>query len=48
MAPGVADCAGSFPGYRILGGNVDRAIVGVLASLVNLILALLFAGGGVY
>jgi hypothetical protein len=45
---GAAASAGSFPSYRIFGGTVDRAIVGVLASLVILILALLFAGDGVY
>ena len=45
---GTADLAGAFPSYRILGGNVDRAIVGVLASVVILILALLFAGDSVY
>jgi len=45
---GAAASAGPFPSYRIFGGAVDRAIVGVLASLVILILALLFAGHGVY
>jgi hypothetical protein len=45
---GAATSAGSYPSYRIFGGSVDRAIVGVLASLVILILALLFAGDGVY
>lgn len=45
---GAAATASPFPSYRIFGGTVDRAIVGVLASLVVLILALLFAGDGVY
>ena len=45
---GAATSAGPYPSYRIFGGTVDRAIVGVLASLVILILALLFAGDGVY
>ena len=45
---GAAASASPFPSYRIFGGTVDRAIVGVLASLVVLILALLFAGDGVY
>jgi len=45
---GGAGPAALFPSYRIFGGTVDRAIVGVLASLLVLILALLFAGDGVY
>jgi len=45
---GAAVSAAPFPSYRIFGGTVDRAIVGVLASLLVLILALLFAGDGVY
>ena len=45
---GAAAAASSLPSYRIFGGTVDRAIVGVLASLLVLILALLFAGDGVY
>ena len=48
-SPASAAVSGAaFPSYRIFGGTVDRAIVGVLASLVVLILALLFAGDGVY
>jgi hypothetical protein len=47
-ASGVGSAAATFPGYRIFGTSVDRAIVGVLASLVILIGALLFAGDGVY
>jgi len=47
-APGATATASHFPSYRIFGGTVDRAIVGVLASLLVLILALLFAGDGVY
>jgi hypothetical protein len=45
---GAATSASLFPSYRFFGGTVDRAIVGVLASLLVLILALLFAGDGVY
>ena len=45
---GAAVSGAPFPSYRIFGGTVDRAIVGVLASLLVLILALLFAGDGVY
>ena len=47
-AGAAAASAAPFPSYRIFGGTVDRAIVGVLASLLVLILALLFAGDGVY
>jgi len=45
---GTAASPGSFLSYRILGGTVDRATVSVLASLLVLITALLFAGDGVY
>jgi len=45
---GAATSASLFPSCRFFGGTVDRAIVGVLASLLVLILALLFAGDAVY